>query len=460
MSLGNWIDREGVEVVAVLGSDLHGIARGKKVPATRLRTGGDVLRLPELVGFLDAAGYPIAPPAGDAHWWPSWAGGFPDVRAVIDESSARLVPWQEHAGLVVCDFAALDGSTRFDYLPRATLRRVVERAAALGFETRAACELEFVLFAETAETATAKEYRHLKTLWPTSQAYAMTTMGRFEPVIRALRDNLEGFGLGIESWGLEAGPGQVEMNLAGADALTVADQGFLLKHAVKEVATALGLCASFMARWASSALGNGDHVNLSLWRDGANAFFAPARGGRRTPLMDSFIAGVLATLDQFAAIYAPNVNAYRRFAPYQLSGMLAAWGEDNKTVAVRAVTESAARTRVECRSPGADASPHLVVAACLAGGLHGIEQGLVPPAPVRGDAYAQTGLARLPATLDEAITCFEHSAVAHEFFGADFVRLYAHSRRTECEAFAAATRGRNLGHEVSDFELTRYFEMA
>ncbi|MEQ8663542.1 MAG: glutamine synthetase family protein [Gammaproteobacteria bacterium] len=459
-SLAAWVERAGLTVVSVLGTDLNGIARGKQLPAARLVADPDTLRFPELVTFLDCASYPVAVPAGDADWWPSWRGGFPDVCARVVAASARELPWQEHAGLVLCDFVAPDGSPRYDFLPRPMLAHVCARAAALGFATRAACELEFVLFSEPLESAAAREYRNLAPLWSTPQAYAMTTLGRYAGVVRALYDNLSGLGLDIESWGLEAGPGQLEMNLAARDACAAADDGFLLKHAVKEIAAALGLGASFMARWADDACGNGHHVNLSLWRDDANAFFDAARPGGRSVLMEQFIAGVVATLGEFAVLYAPTVNSYRRFAPYQLSGMLAAWGADNKTVAVRAVSETPARARIECRSAGADASPHLALAACLAGGLYGIEQGLSAPPPVSGDAYARADLARLPATLDEAIARFAASALAHEYFGATFVRLYAQSRRAEAAAFAAATAGRNLDHEVTGFELARYLDSA
>ncbi|MEQ8232719.1 MAG: glutamine synthetase family protein [Gammaproteobacteria bacterium] len=460
-TLAAWIERAALEVVGVLGSDLNGIARGKQLPAVRLAADPDALRFPELVTFLDCASQPVAVPADDARWWPSWCGGFPDLRATIDASSARVVPWQEHGGLVLCDFTALDGSARYDFLPRPMLARLCRRAERLGFKARAACELEFVVFGEPNAAAGAREYRHLQPLWSTPQAYAMTTQGRYEGVVRALHDNLAGLGLALESWGLEAGPGQLEYNLAARDAAGAADDGFLLKHAVKEITAALGLGATFMARWGRGAFGNGHHVNLSLWRDDdVNAFFDAARPGRRSALMEHFIAGVVATLGDFAVLYAPTVNSYRRFEPYRLTGMLAAWGEDNKTVAVRAVGETPARTRIECRSAGADASPHLALAACLAGGLHGVESALAPPPPVSGDAYARDDLARLPANLDEAIARFEASAVAHEYFGEAFVRLYACSRRAEAAAFAAATAGRNLDDEVTTFELARYLDSA
>jgi len=174
--------------------------------------------------------------------------------------------------------------------------------------------------------------------------------------------------------------------------------------------------------------------------------------------MRHFVAGVVRTLPEFTLMYAPTINAYRRFVPYFSTGMMLSWGFDNKSNAIRCVTESPSLTRVEQRTAGGDVNPHLLLAACIAAGLHGIDNELEPPPPTRTDAYAKPSLGQVPATIDEAAALFEQSEVANAMLGEDFVRFYAHSRRIESQCFALAMEGIE-DEGVSNWELARYLEM-
>ena len=180
----------------------------------------------------------------------------------------------------------------------------------------------------------------------------------------------------------------------------------------------------------------------------------PASTGARPALSkigEHYIAGVLATLRDFAAIYWPTVNSYRRARPYSWAATTVSWGWDNRSTALRVVGEDAGSLRLENRMPGADVNPYLAIAATLAGGAYGIEQRLELPEPCTGDAYADPRLEKLPGSLEEAIDILERSEIARELLGEDFVVHYAASHRAEIAQWRA---------HVSDWEVSAYFETA
>lgn len=459
-TLRQFIRKHKLDTVSVTVADLHGIARGKKVPARRILEGdGSPMRMSNLMVMLDYAGIPHPPPENDDRWWPSWSEGYADTRMVVDPTTARVVPWQPGTGLVVGDFEHVDGRGLLEYLPRATLARLVRRLADLGLESRAAIEMEFMLFDETHRSVAEKGYRDLVPLWHTPQAYRLTTLGLHDELLSGISRALDEFGLPVETWNVEAGPGQVEINLAPVPALEAADQGFLFKHAVKELAAGRDVYASFISKLSADGFGNGTHLNFSLWRDGENAFHSADTETGMSTLMRHFVAGLVRTLPDFTLMYAPTVNAYRRFVPYFSTGMMLSWGFDNKSNAIRCVTESPSLTRLEQRTAGGDVNPYLLLAACIGAGLHGIDNELEPPPPTESDAYADTSLGRVPSTIDEAVELFERSEVVNAVLGEDFVRFYAHSRRIESQCHASAMDGVD-DEGVSDWELARYLEMA
>lgn len=458
------IEQHQLEVISVVGADMNGIPRGKKFPAARFdATASSPMRISNLVSILDAGSFPITPPEGDDRWWPSWSEGFGDTRAVIDPSTARVVPWQAATGLVICDFERVDDGGVLEFLPRCTLRRLSARLQEAGFDGMAAAELEFMLFRETEQSLFEKGFRDLTPLWHAPQAYTLTTLGRHEGVLRVLRDQLEGFDLPIECWGIEAGPGQVEMNLPPRDPLRAADDAFLFKHAVKELAASMELTATFIPKLAAGSFGNGNHLNFSLWRDGSNAFHASEPGEGIPEVLRHFVAGVVHTLPEFTLLYAPFPVSYRRFVPYYLQGLTQSWGFDNRSVSVRIVTESEARARIELRTAGADVNPYCLLAGCIAGGLYGLEQRLQPGPASSGDAYADPALVQLPTNIDDALRLFADSDIANGYLGEDFVRFYTQTRHAEVCAFRAALGERAPDapvDAVSDWEIKRYFLVA
>jgi glutamine synthetase len=198
--------------------------------------------------------------------------------------------------------------------------------------------------------------------------------------------------------------------------------------------------------------GNSCHIHLSLRGLGEELVFArehdgsPSPGGR-SAVFTSFMAGILTTMREFTLLYAPNINSYKRFAPGTFAPTAIAWGEDNRTCAVRVVGKGAA-LRLENRVPGGDVNPYLAIAGMLAGGLWGVEMGLSLEPPLEGNAYV-ADRSRVPTTLQEARDLFATSVLARNAFGDDVVDHYVNAADVELAAFNAS---------VTDWERVRCFE--
>jgi glutamine synthetase len=236
----------------------------------------------------------------------------------------------------------------------------------------------------------------------------------------------------------EYGPSQWEVNLRHvADAQLACDHAIRLKRIVKGVALRHGVEATFMAKPYRDMSGSGTHVHVSLLReDGSNAF--ASAGALDNRLLRQAAAGLLATMGDAMAIFAPNANSYRRLRPEAYVPLHATWAYNNRGVAVRVPLSGPADRRVEHRVAGADANPYLFAAAVLAGMLYGIERGLEPPPPLTGNAYAQSLDADpLPSDWAAAIARFHASEALRGYFGDRFVDLYATLKRGELEEFAS-----------------------
>jgi glutamine synthetase len=198
-----------------------------------------------------------------------------------------------------------------------------------------------------------------------------------------------------------------------------------------------------MAKWNPDLPGSSGHLHQSLWDKGhqKNLFAG------MSPLMQKYIAGLVANLRELAAIFCPTINSYKRTVPGAWAPVNATWGVDNRTTAIRAIAGGAKSTRVELRLTGADINPYLAIAASLAAGLDGIERELPLPAATV-NAYAGDA-PPLPHTLAEATTLFRQSQLARRWLGDDFVEHYAGTREWESRQFEKA---------VTDWELARYFE--
>jgi glutamine synthetase len=268
---------------------------------------------------------------------------------------------------------------------------------------------------------------------------------RVEPLLREIRNACYSAGIDVASAKGECNLGQHEIGFRSVDVLTAADNHAVFKTIAKEIADAQGRSITFMAKY-DEREGSSCHIHLSL-RDARNGDRVFWRTDGRTPVYAAFIAGVLATMRDFTLLYAPNVNSYKRFVEGSFAPTSIAWGEDNRTCAVRLVGDGAS-TRLENRLPGADVNPYLSLAAMLAGGLYGIDHELEPPDPVTGNAYV-VDLPHVPRTLRDARDAFFDSVVSRELLGDEVVDHYTNLADVELTAFESA---------VTDWERVRSFE--
>ena len=440
------ISERGIEVVKVGGPDMDGVFRGKRILSSYFLEGCRGSGFPQCDVIF---GWDIQEAQIDGLSVGSAETGFADIIMQPDLSTFRPVPWEAGAATVICDYAHDDGRP-VAVSPRHVLRRVIERALDAGYRPRMAVELEMRLFREDQESLRAKGYHGLQPLSPGTNCYSIHHATLDEDVVGNIRKQMVEFGVPVEGYNREHGEGMYEVNLHYADALAAADDALLYKSGVKEILAQNGVVPTFMAKYDDQIDGCSGHVHQSLWSpDGERNLFSDESAPHHiSPAMQSYAAGVLATLPEFMLMYAPNVNSYKRFVAGSWAPTTLTWGFDNRTTALRFIGGSPNATRIEHRVPGADVNAYLGFAAALAGGLHGLEQGLECPPPVAGNAYEAEAPA-LPRSLPEAVERFAASTVAREYFGDEFVEQYTSMRRWEVEAFREA---------VTDWERRRYFE--
>jgi glutamine synthetase len=442
----------GLKTVILGGADTHGIMRGKRVPVQQLeRLVEHGMPMCDVFWILHVdESDMVLRPSDHAGYFPTERQGYPDIVAIPDISTLRQVPWHEATALMLCDFH--NNGAPIPISPRTVLRRVVERARAMGLEPLCGLESEFYVLRETSESLTARRPAELEPLQSRPSTYGVVMGSREEPLGRLIRESALAYELPVETCNPETGPGQFEITLRYGPALKAADDAFLFKTAVKELAAQQGLMATFMAKPRSDWAGNSCHVHLSL-RDenGRGVFFAPDAEHGISPVMRHFVGGTLATMSELTAIMAPTVNSYRRFTPYSWAGTTATWGIDNRSTALRAVCEGESSTRIEHRQAGGDVNPYLAAAAALAGGLHGIENEIEPPEISDCDVYALPSgtVPTLPRTLEQATECLAASQTARDWLGDDFVAHFVAMKRAECEQHMRA---------VTDWEIARYLE--
>jgi glutamine synthetase len=371
----------------------------------------------------------------------SWERGYGDFVLKPDLSTLRPVPWQEATAMCLCDLAWEDG-TDVVASPRQILRRQLARLAERGWTANAGTELEFMVFRESYESAWHKAYRDLEPGNLYNVDYSMLGTARLEPLIRRIRNEMEGAGMPVENSKGECNYGQHEINFHYAEALRTADNHAIYKNGAKEIAAEEGMAISFMAKF-DEREGSSCHIHFSLADGNGNNIFASDRG-----LFESFLAGQLACLRELTLMVAPNINSYKRFVEGSFAPTTIAWGQDNRTCALRVVGHGKAQ-RFELRAGGSDLNPYLALSAIIAAGLHGVENELELEPGYEGNAYHAADKPQLPTILRDARDLFATSDVAARAFGDEVVAHYVNAADVELKAFEAA---------VTDWERFRGFE--
>lgn len=432
-----------VDTVIVAFCDMQGRLTGKRISA-RLFVDDVAAHGAECCNYLLAVDVDMN--TVDGYAISSWETGYGDMVMTPDFSTLRLLPWLPATALVMADLSWTDGQPVLQ-APRSILRAQLDRLADRGMGAVAATELEFIAFDTSYRDAWKARYRDLTPATDYNIDYAMLASTRMEPLLRDIRVGMEGAGMYCEGVKGECNLGQQEIGFRYDDALVTCDNHTIYKNGAKEIADKHGKSLTFMAKF-DEREGNSCHIHISFrGTDGAAVFADESDELGMSAMFKSFIAGQLATLREFALFYAPNINSYKRFVDGSFAPTAVAWGIDNRTCALRVVGHGHGM-RMECRAPGGDVNQYLAVAALIAGGLHGIDQGLELPEQCTGNAYT-AGAERLPTTLAEAAELLDGSAVARAAFGDAVVDHYLNYARVELKAFNAA---------VTDWERVRGFE--
>jgi glutamine synthetase len=432
-----------IDTVIVAFTDMQGRLTGKRVSA-RLFVEDVAAHGAECCNYLLAVDVDMNTVGGYAI--SSWETGYGDMVMTPDFTTLRLLPWLPGSALVMADLSWTDGRPVLQ-APRSILRAQLDRLGQQGLGAFVGTELEFMVFDDSYRQAWAAGYRGLTPATDYNVDYAMLASTRMEPLLRDIRLGMDGAGMYCEGVKGECNLGQQEIAFRYDDALVTCDNHTIYKNGAKEIADQHGKSLTFMAKY-DEREGNSCHIHISFRGKDGSAVFADDRDPLgMSAMFRSFVAGQLATLREMTLFYAPNVNSYKRFVDGSFAPTAVAWGMDNRTCALRVVGHGHGM-RMECRAPGGDVNQYLAVAALIAGGLHGVEQGLELEEPCSGNAYT-AGAQRLPTTLAEAAVLFDGSAVARKAFGDDVVDHYLNNAQVELNAFNAA---------VTDWERVRGFE--
>ena len=375
----------------------------------------------------------------------SAANGYPDAFAVPDETTRVALPWRPGTEAVIADLVHGDGRPVAE-APRALVQRLLNQFDLFDVEPIYGYEYEVYV---THDADSALERRPLGR---TINGYSLSRLTESQQITDVFLSRMESIGIPVDMFHSEIGPGFFEFALGPVDPLRAADNAARARQFFRETCSELGYQATFMAKRYAGESGSGGHVHQSLRRGGRNVFSDGE--GALSPDGAHYLGGLLATMGDFSAMTNPFVNSYKRLDPALFVATRATWGTDNRNAACRVLLNvSPASARVESRRPGADASPYLVAAALLAGGLHGLRHAIDPGPPIKvGDHLATTGAA-LPVDLSSAITAFRASDVVREALGPEFVACFAATRLAEQKAFDDWWLG-----SVSEWELARYPE--
>ena len=384
-----------------------------------------------------------------------------DALLVPDLASFRVFPWEvasaEDKGgegqpggavaRIICDICYPDGRP-FEGCPRTTLKRQVERAAALGFAMRVGCEVEFFIFEQTerGEPTT-------RTL-DAGSYFDLVPVDRGETARRILVTVLEEMRLNAEASHHEVAGGQHEIDLSYADVLTMADHLATLRFVVRTIAVRHGLVATFMPKPIYGRNGSGMHTHQSLFAKGKNAFFDAKGPIQLSEVGRWYIGGLLRHARGYCAVTNPLVNSYKRLVPGYEAPVNVSWSTQNVSPLVRVPAQRGEATRCENRMPDPSANPYLGLAVQLAAGLAGIRERIDPGEPVNKNiarmSYRERRRYRiddLPRDLHEALDYLEKDAVVREALGDHIYERYLDAKREEWQEYIG---------QVSEWELNRY----
>jgi glutamine synthetase len=436
-----------IDTVLVVFPDMQGRFMGKRVM-------GDFF-LHEILGdegmhacnYLLTVDVDMEPLPG--YRYANWDKGYGDFAMVPDMNTLRLIPWLDKTALVICDVLSEEGDI-VEVAPRQILKRQLERAKDKGYRVMCGSELEFFLFRDSYEEASAKGFQDLAPHSDYIEDYHILQTTKDEYLIRQMRNGMQGAAVPVEFSKGEWGRGQHEINLVYADALEMADRHVIYKNGVKEIAALNNRAVTFMAKHSMTEAGSSFHLHSSIWNeDGSESLmWEENEEHHMSETCRHYLGGLISTGRELAWMYAPYVNSYKRYQPESWAPTALAWAIDNRTCGYRVVGHGRSY-RIESRIPGADGNPYLAFAATVAAGLHGIENRIEPPDMYIGNAYEAKDVERVPWNIVEAIGELELSEVAKKAFGDEVHFHLVNTARQEWARF---------NQVITDWELQRNFE--
>ena len=375
----------------------------------------------------------------------------PDLYLYPDPDSFVLLPWRPQQGKVarmLCDVCFADG-TPYEGCTRSILKGLLRKAREMGYYFYIGSECEFFLF---------QEYENGM---PTTQTYERAgafDLGPMDTGENARRDmvlTLEDMGFQVESSYHETAPGQHEIDFHWEKGLAAADSLMTFKFAVRMVARRHGLYATFMPKPKTGVPGSGLHFNFALYdKDGNNVFYDEKDPMKLSASARYFIGGLLAHARGMSAITNPLVNSYKRLVPGYEAPVYESWSTRNKSSLIWVPNARGWHTQVELRSPDPAANPYLALAMCLAAGLDGLQNRIMPAEPVEqepdamsSEAREKLGITALPAGLGEAIAAMEQDPLIRQTLGERFVRSYLEAKRAEWKEYMP---------QVTQWEVEKY----
>lgn len=417
----------GINEIECITPDLNGVPRGKVMTAEGFLEGRRLQLARGVLLQCIMGGYP------PSEYYGSDDG---DVALIADPARIFPLPWSDQpTALAICDAQELTGEPS-SLSTRALLKSVLARYAERGWAPVVATELEFYVFAANADPS--QPFQAPKGIdgrrEDGSSAFSVSSNNGLRPFFAEVYRCMAALGLPRDTFMHEMGVSQFEINLLHGDPLLLADQTLLFKHLLKEVALKHGLSVVCMAKPLARAAGSSMHIHQSVVEQGTGRNVFSDERGEATDLFRHFIGGQQAAMAPFTALFAPNVNSYQRLCHPYASPNNACWSYDNRSAGLRIPASTPDARRVENRLPGADANPYLAIAASLAAGLHGIEQGLEPSAPMQGQIQVPEELS-LPCTLHAALERLKRSELARELFGHEFIEGYVATKTLELTSF-------------------------
>ena len=365
-----------------------------------------------------------------------------------DYDSFVILPWKDRVARMICDVYCADGKTPFLGDPRNVLKKVIKEAADMGYTFNVGPECEFFLFQLDEEgNPTTK----------TGDVAGYFDMGPSDQGEQCRSDiclALEEMGFEIEASHHEVAQGQHEIDFRFDEALKTADNVVTFKHVVKTYARRHGLHATFMPKPVYGINGSGMHTNMSLMKDGKNAFYDPEAELGLSETAMHFIAGVLKHVKAITAVANPLVNSYKRLVPGYEAPVYIAWSASNRSSLIRVPAARGMGTRIELRSPDPSCNPYLEMALCLAAGLDGIKQNLAAPAGTNKNIFAMSpkeleaeGIESLPGSLEEAMVEFQKDPFIKETLGEHVYEKYLEGKLREWRHY----RNKVTGWEIDNY---------